>query len=256
MKFLKYSTATAMVTLGVMTITLRGGAVSGAASPHVPPNAKWCVPFLNNLDQLGSIDAMWMMPVTATLSTGATVANELVPYTESLAIVANTFSLEATRVDSASRKTELLITAADMRTEVTHVKLFIKALRSMTAAKNPALLKMANADVSVDANESCLVWAQQLNYGHFFATATISLGVNVTPNSNGPNSMASAKGLRRAIMDYPVNVVILSASPKRGLLRSAKIAITASNYTVDVCMTFSGTHPDETSTTAICGTGS
>jgi hypothetical protein len=112
----------------------------------------------------------------------------------------------------------------------------------MTITKNPALLKMANSDIAVDANNSCIVWAQQLIVGFVFAEFTIGNAQNGPFPGDGPNAAATAKDLRMTSRGYGgrIDLTILTSTPKNGTLRSAKVAITQSKYTVDVCLQFSG----------------
>jgi hypothetical protein len=219
------------IVFGVVAPTLSGNFAASAAAPDMPPDATFCVPFLNNLQALGINDIVGNLPTTATVSTGASVVTNLSSGVRALVALGKNLSFAAADAPTPISNATIEATASELRTEIAHVQAYIKSVRSMTATKNPAILKMANADVAVDANRSCVVWGQQLIIG--FVTAQETL--NKAPRGVTPMELriqAQSYGSR-------VTFIILSATPTSGSLKSAKVAISESKYTVDVCLDFS-----------------
>lgn len=226
--------------IGVVPLTL-STTVSGAN--HVaPPNKNYCAPFVNHVEALGSGSVFGNIPLTATPANGSRMNTYLTNYVKALGDLAKTFRTDVTHAHTLSREALLLATITELHTEIKHVQTYSKTVRLMVASKNSALLKMANSDVTVDANKSCLVWGQQLIVGFVFAENVIGQAQNGPSPGEGPNAAATSEELLLVTKDYRglITVKFLKSTPKNGALRSAKIAVTESKYTVDVCLKFSG----------------
>jgi len=226
--------------IGVVPLTL---STSALAATHVaPPIKSYCAPLVNNLEALRVISVMSNIPTAATVATGPRVETYLTNFARDLDEQGKILSADVTNAHSPSHKALLRTTISELRGEVTRVLAYSETVQQMTTTKNSTLLKMANSDVAVDANKSCIVWAQQLIVGFVFAEATIGSAQDGPFPGDGPNAAATAKDLRMASRGYGgrIGLTILTSTPRNGTLRSAKVAITQSKYTVDVCLRFSG----------------
>jgi hypothetical protein len=226
--------------IGAVPLTL---STTASAAHHVaPPNKSYCAPFVNNVEALGSGSVFGNIPLTATPANGSRMNTYLTNYVKALGDLATIFRTDVTNAHTPSRKALLLATINELHIEITHVQTYSKTVQLMVATKNSALLRMANSDVAVDANKSCLVWGQQLIVGFVFAENIIGQAQDGPLPGEGPNATATSRELRLVTNGYRglITVKILKSTPKNGTLRSAEIAVTESKYTVDVCLKFSG----------------
>lgn len=241
MKVLKSLTPIGVaLAIGVVPLTL---STTASAATHVaPPNKSYCAPLVNNLEALRVISVMSNIPTAATVATGPRVETYLTNFVRDLDDQGKILGADVTKTHSPSHRALLRTTISELGAEVTRVQAYSKTVQKMTITKNPALLKMANSDVAVDANKSCIVWAQQLIVGFVFAEFTVSSAQEGPPLGDGPKAVATLNVLLTETRGYGglTTVRILKATPKNGALRSAKIAVTESKYTVDVCLGFSG----------------
>jgi hypothetical protein len=230
----------AVLALGISSLAL--GTASAAVTHHAPPDRSFCVPFVNNLETLNSISFMANVPLTATVANGPRMDTYLTELLRDINDQIRIFNTDVTSVHSSKRTALLLATISDLRIETTRVQAYSTAVERMVASKDADLLKSANADVAVAANKSCLVWAQQLIHGFVLAEFTIGVAQDGPLPGDRPDAVATDKDLVQESRGYGgfVTVKVLKVSSRTGPLRSAKVAITESSYTVDVCMTFSG----------------
>lgn len=242
MKFLR-SLAPIGVALSIGVVTLTLSTTASSTTYVAPPNKSYCAPLVNNLEALRVISVMSNIPTAATVATGPRVETYLTNFVRALDDQRKILSADIANTLSPSRRALLRTTISELSAEVTRVQAYSKTVQKMTRTKNPSLLKMANSDVAVDANRICSVWAQQLIVGFVFAEFTASSAQYGVLPGNARNGVATIRNLRAETRGYGglTTVKILKATPKKGALRSAKIAVTESDYTVDVCLGFSGT---------------
>ena len=235
--------ATLGVTFALCWVPLTVSSASASRTP-APPDARTCLPLVNDLESLKTMSFMANVPLTATVANGPRMETYLRSFVIDLNEQASIFTKEITPTTPPSVTAQLRAAITQLRREVPRARAYLDAVRQMVATKNPKPLKLANADVAVDANTSCLVWAQQLIHGFVLAESAIGFAQDGPLPGAGPNAVATAKDLRVEVNGYgtgPLLVVkVLNAKPKNGALRSAKVAFTGSGYTVDVCMTFAG----------------
>ncbi|MGB8196487.1 MAG: hypothetical protein WCF25_05725 [Acidimicrobiales bacterium] len=230
-----------VLTFGLSSLTL-SSAPASAATHHEPPDRSFCLPLVNNLETLRTISIMANVPLTATVANGPRMDTYLTNLLSDINDEIRIFNGDVTSARSSRRKALLRATIPELQEETTRVRAYSTAIERMIAAKNAHPLKLANVDVAVDANKSCLVWAQQLIHGFVMAEFTVGLAQDGPLPGDGPNDVATDADLVQESHGYGglVTVKILNVSSKTGPLRSAKVAITESSYTVDICMTFSG----------------
>ena len=244
----------AVLVLGLSPLTMSSPAV--AATHPAPPDTSFCVPFVNNLEALRSISFMGNVPLAATVANGPRTGAYLTTLLRDINDQVRIFNVEVTSTQSSSREDLLNATIADLRAETTRVQAYRRAVAHLIATKDPAVLTMANADVAVDANRSCLVWAQQLILGFVFAEFAVTNAQVGNLPGDGAHGVATAKGLDQEGRLYRglVTVKVLKVRSKTGPLRTAKLVITESLYTVGVCLTFSGksTNYNEAFSARVC----